>query len=449
MTQHPLPITATSRRDFLRLATTLAAAATSAAQAQTVPDYKALVCVFLLGGNDGHNLIVPMGSAAYAAYRGIRGPLALPDGTATLLPVSTPDGTPYGLHSGLAAVAPLWSQGRLAVVANVGTLARPTTRAEVLAGTAVLPGNLFSHADQALQQQAGNATGGGGTGWAGRTADGVQARNAGSAFPASISMAGQALFCTGASVPSASLIPGFDLAADGMSAWPDSAAAARRAAAQQVLAFDNGMALVQAANKVRRDAATLGALLTGNTSAPLATVFPGATLGAQLKQVAQIIKLRSATGMGRQVFFTALGGFDTHARQAWDHWDLLRQVGEAMAAFHAATVEMGVAHQVTTFTQSDFGRTLQPSGNGSDHGWGNHHLVMGGAVKGGTVYGRFPYPALGGADDAGSRGALLPSTSLEQFGATLARWFGVSPAALPQVFPNLPLFASSDLGFMA
>ena len=441
---------ANCRRDFLRLASALAGSAAAGAHAQTTaPDYKALVCVFLFGGHDGHNLLVPMGAAPYAAYRAARGSLALPDGSASLLPVSTPDGTPYGLNSGLTAIAPLWGQGRLAVVANVGTLVRPTTRAEVLAGSAALPSNLFSHADQLLQQQAGNASGGGGTGWAGRAADGVQARNAGSSFPAAISMAGQALFCTGATVPSASLIPGYDLAADGLRAWPDSAAAARRAAMLQVLNFDNGMALVQAANKVRRDAVSLNGLLAGNTSTSLTTVFPGTDLGRQLQQVAQIIKLRGSTGMGRQVFFTALGGFDTHGRQNWTHWDLLRQVGEAMAAFHAATVELGVAGQVTAFTQSDFGRTLQPSGTGSDHGWGNHQLVMGGAVKGGAVYGRFPYPALGGADDAGSRGALLPSSSLEQFGATLARWFGVPTAALPMVFPNLANFSSSDLGFMA
>ena len=436
------------RRDFLRLAAALAGTAAAGAQAQAGGDYKALVCVFMMGGNDGHNLIVPMAAAAYDAYRRARGPLALPDGSATLISVSTPEGTPYGLNSGLAAIAPLWSQGRLAVLANVGPLVRPVTRAELLAGTAPLPSNLYSHADQIVLQQAGNASGSGGTGWGGRAADGVQSRNGGSGFPAAVSLAGQALFCAGASVPSASLIPGDDLAADGLSAWPDSAAAARRAALLQALNIDNGMSLVQAANRVRRDALSLNALLAASGSATLATAFPGTELGRQLQQVARLIKLRASTGMSRQVFFTAIGGFDTHAQQSWAQWDLLRQVGEAMAAFHAATVELGVAGQVTAFTQSDFGRTLQPSGSGSDHGWGNHQLLLGGAVRGGRVYGTFPYPALGGADDAGSRGALIPSSSLEQFGATLARWFGVAPAALAQVFPNLGNFASGDLGFM-
>lgn len=440
------PPSAFSRRQFMRLAGTLAAAS-GAALGQTA-DYKALVCVFMLGGCDGHNLLVPLGATAYNAYRAARGVLALPDGSATLLPVSTPEGSAYGLNSGLVAISPLWAQQRLAVVANVGTLMGPTTRAHVLASSVPLPSNLYSHVDQVAQQQAGNATGGG-TGWAGRTADQVRARNGSSRFPAAVSISGQTLFCTGSEVQSASLQPGFDLGASGMQTWPATAAAARRTGLTQMLSFDSGVSLVQAANKVRQDALDLNALLVGGGAAALSTVFPGTSLGTQLRQVAQIIKLRAATGMSRQVFFTAIGGFDTHSAQAWAHWDLLRQVGEAMAAFQAASVELGVANQVTAFTQSDFGRTLQPSGSGSDHGWGNHHLVMGGGVKGGRVYGSFPFPALGGADDAGNRGALIPSSSLEQFGATLARWFGVSDAALPQVFPNLASFASSDLGFMS
>jgi uncharacterized protein (DUF1501 family) len=205
---------------------------------------------------------------------------------------------------------------------------------------------------------------------------------------------------------------------------------------------------VQAANKVRKDAVELNALLTGN-SATLGTVFPGTSIGNQLQQVAKIIKLRDSTGMSRQVFFCSLGGFDTHGSQGWQHWELLRQVSEALSAFYNATVEMGIPDQVTSFTLSDFGRSLQPSGSGSDHGWGNHHLVLGGAVQGGTLYGTFPTLALGGPDDSGSRGALIPSTSLDQYGATLASWFGVPAAELPAVFPNINQFSSSNLGFMS
>jgi uncharacterized protein (DUF1501 family) len=188
-------------------------------------------------------------------------------------------------------------------------------------------------------------------------------------------------------------------------------------------------------------------MLSG-TSATLATPFPGTTIGNQLLQVAKIIKVRTSTAMSRQVFFCSLGGFDTHGAQSWQHWNLLTELSEALAAFYQSTIEMGVADSVTAFTLSDFGRTLQPSGTGSDHGWGSHHLMLGGAVHGGTIYGTFPTLALGGPDDSGSRGAMIPTTSVDQYGATLAAWFGVPAAQLAGVFPNLPNFGTSNLGFM-
>ncbi len=443
--------TTRSRRGFLRDASALlgATAFGVGANAQATGGYKALVCIFMLGGNDGHNTVVPMSTAAYNAYKSIRGGLALPGNDATLVQVNTPAGVPYGFNSGLSAVAPLWSQGKLAVLANVGMLARPLTRASYLDGSGKAPTNLFSHSDQIQQMQTGNAAGSGGTGWGGRTVDQLQSQNGTSRFPASISMAGNSLFCAGSVVQSASLIPGFDLTGDGMSAWPASAATAKQTALNQILTMDSGLTLIQAANKVRQDAISLNGLLTGAGAATVSTPFPGTSLGQQLQQVAKIIKLRPVTGMARQVFFCSIDGFDTHSGQSWQQMDLLRQVAEGMNAFYNATVELGVANSVTTFTESDFGRTLQPSGSGSDHGWGSHHLIMGGAVKGGDVYGSFPYPALGGPDDSGSRGALLPSTSLDQYGATLAKWFGVGSAQLANVFPNLGYFATPDLGFMA
>jgi uncharacterized protein (DUF1501 family) len=152
--------------------------------------------------------------------------------------------------------------------------------------------------------------------------------------------------------------------------------------------------------------------------------------------------------MSRQVFLCSLGGFDTHGSQSWQHWNLLREVSEALTAFYNATAEMGVADRVTSFTLSDFGRSLQPSGTGSDHGWGNHQLILGGAVQGGRMYGTFPTMALGGPDDSGTRGALIPSTATEQYGATLAAWLGVSADQLPAVFPNLGNFGTSNLGFL-
>jgi len=445
----------TSRRNFLRAGSAFAAGAGFSrfgmmnALAQGSPNYKALVCVFLFGGNDGHNMVVPQSAAAFNAYKSIRGSLALPDGNAKLLPVSALNGTPYGLNDGLSSIHALWAQQKLAAVANVGMLVQPTTRAQYLGGTATVPTNLFSHSDQVIAMQAGNPNGSGGTGWAGRVADAVQSMNGASTFPASISMAGSALFCTGNAVQSASLIPGFDLSMNGMSAWPASATAARLQALQEILTFDTGMALIQSANKVRQDAQTLNGMLKSlSTGNPLATVFPQTEIGRQLQQVAQIIQLRGSTGMSRQVFFCSLGGFDTHSSQSWAQWDLLRQVADALLAFYNSTVEMGVAGQVTSFTESDFGRTLQPSGSGCDHGWGSHHLVLGGAVKGGDLYGTFPTMALGGPDDSANRGAMIPTTSIDQYGGTMAKWFGVSAAAMPQVFPNLGNFGVQDLGFL-
>ena len=444
-----------SRRNFLRFGSAFATAAAFSrfgminALAQSASDYKALVCVFLFGGNDSHNMLVPQSQAAFTAYKSIRGSLALPDGNAKLLPVSAIDGTPYALNDGLTSISPLWAQNKLAAVANLGMLVQPTTRSQYVGGTATVPTNLFSHADQVIAMQAGNPYGSGGTGWAGRVSDAVQTLNGASTFPPAISMAGSALFCAGNVVQSASLIPGFDLTLNGMTAWPDSATAARTQALQEILTFDTGLALVQSANKVRQDAITLNGLLANlNAGAPLSTKFPQTDIGLQLQQVAQIIQLRGSTGMSRQVFFCSLDGFDTHSGQSWEQWSLLGQISDGMLALYNATIEMGIADKVTTFTESDFGRTLQPSGTGSDHGWGSHHLVLGGAVKGGDVYGAFPMPALGGPDDANTRGVLIPTTSIDQYGATMAKWFGVSTSAMPQVFPNLANFTSADVGFM-
>lgn len=420
---------------------------------QNPPDYKALVCIFLAGGNDGHNTIVPLTQSEFNAYKAARGSLALPDGNGPLVQVQDQvTGTPFGLNPGLTTLGPLWNSGRLGVLANVGMLVKPVTRQQFLANSVPLPTNLFSHSDQIQQMQAAIPSTSTGTGWGARAADMVSGLNAGSAFPAAISCAGPALFCTGNVVQSASLLPGFDLDPSGMALWPASAATARKTGLQQVLQFDSGLALVQAANKVRKDALDLNALMqSGN--ATITTTFPGGNLSDQLRQVAKLIKLRNTTGMKRQVFFCSLGGFDTHGAQSWQHWDLLTQVGEAMAAFYQCTEqELGVADSVTSFTLSDFGRTLQPSGSGCDHGWGNHHLILGGAVQGGRIHGTFPSMALGGPDDSGSRGALIPSTSVEQFAATMAKWLGVADDDLPTIFDNLyqnvNLFGSPTLNFM-
>ncbi|MCC7373753.1 MAG: DUF1501 domain-containing protein [Verrucomicrobiales bacterium] len=437
MNQHPI-----SRRGVLKgLSATalLARFGWMNAFSQSVPpDYKALVCVFLVGGNDGHNTIVPLTQSEFNAYKSARGSLALPDNNGPMVQVQDVlNGTPYGLNPGLLPLAPLWNSGKLGVLANVGMLVKPVTRGQYLANGVPVPTNLFSHSDQIQQMQAAIPSSSAGTGWGARAADQVVAMNGGSAFPAAISCAGPALFCTGSVVQSASLLPGFDLTPDGFNLWPASASAARMTGLQQVLQLDSGLTLVQAANKVRKDALDLNALMSGG-SAQITTTFPGGSLSDQLKQVAKLIKLRDTTGVKRQVFFCLLGGFDTHGSQSWQHWDLLRQVAEAMAAFNTCVEqELQIPNNVTTFTLSDFGRTLQPSGSGCDHGWGSHHLIMGGAVQGGRVHGVFPTLALGGPDDSGSRGALIPTTSVEQYAATFAKWLGVADQDMPVIFQNL------------
>jgi uncharacterized protein (DUF1501 family) len=417
------------------------------ARAAAVNDYKALVCVFLFGGNDGHNTVVPLDAAGYNSYKAARAALALPPGQ--LLPVNTSGGAPYGLHYALPELQSIYNQGKLAILANAGMLVQPITRQQYLAPNPVVPTNLFSHADQVVQMQTGYPNASGGAGWGGRAADLMQQANAAANFPTSISMSGSALFCAGSQVQAASIQPGNYLAQNAMSFWPQAAADARAQALKEIVTTPSGNQMIDAANKTMADALVLGPMLKGAAGASnLATQFPANPLGNQLKEVAHMISLRSQLNVSRQVFFCSLGGFDLHSGLSWNHYDLLLQVSQALGAFYNATVELGAQDSVTTFTLSDFGRTLQPGGTGSDHGWGSHYFIMGGSVKGGDLYGTFPQLLLGGPDDANTRGVLIPTTSVAQYGATLAKWFGATDAELDQVFPVLPNFAARDLGFM-
>ncbi len=426
-------------------------------QPSTPEDYKALVCIYLAGGNDGHNTIVPISLPGYANafsdYQAARGAIALPDSNGALLPVTTTDGRTFGLNPGLSHIHPLWSPAsggsRLAVLANVGMLVKPVNRTEYLQKLQPVPTNLFSHSDQMQQMQSGVPSTSGGSGWGGRAADILQPLNGQSSFPTAVSLVGPQLYCMGDVIQSTSLYPGFDLDMSGMSLWPQTAAAARLQGLKDVLKFNNGMELVDNANLAREDAITLNSMLRGS-AATVTTSFPGTQIGAQLQQVAKIIKLRTTVGMSRQVFMCMLGGFDTHYSQSWQHWNLLDELSEAMAAFYECTeTELQIPDKITTFTLSEFGRTLQPSGLGCDHGWGSNHLIMGGAVQGGQVYGTFPTLVAGGPDDSGGRGALIPSTSISQYGATLAKWFGVPDDKLADVFDTLDNFPVKDLGFLA
>lgn len=471
----------TTRRTILKLAGLAPLArfgAMNAFAASVDPQYKALVCIFLFGGNDGNNMVVPApGTTEYNAYKAIRGSLALPDPNATLQGMTVtpksyvgPNNTPaYALNDGLKLLLPLWGTGQLAVVANVGLLVQPTTQAQyqstITGGPAVpLPTNLFSHADQQIQMQAGIPSSSASTGWAGRVADAVSAMDAGTNFPPSVSVAGPALFSKGNIVQSASLIPGFNMQLNGFSTWQPQVGQTRQAQYQTILTLNSGLTMIQAADKVRQDAVNLSALLSNLPAAsPFTRPFPQTSIGQQMQQVAQIMQLQPQLGLKRQIFFCSLGGFDTHSGQSWQQFSLLGEIADAMLSMYSATQDLGIASQVTTFTESEFGRTLQPSGSGCDHGWGGHQLVLGGAVKGGDLYGRYPAMAIGGPDDCLSnsnpstpaRGAWLPSTAIDQYAATLARWFGVdltNPATVAQTFPNLPNFTNQGqpayLGFM-
>jgi uncharacterized protein (DUF1501 family) len=427
--------------------------------AQTAPtDYKALVCLFMFGGNDAHNLVVPLDSTQFAAYTAARGTMALP--ASQLLPVTDPALGSMGLHYGMPEMQTLFGQGRMAIVSNVGMLVQPTSYGNFGTPGFPLPTNLRSHSDQVVQMQTGIPSSGGGTGWGGRTIDTMQTAygyNAGSSFPAAISIQSPALFCNAATTQSVALQPGNVLGQSFLNIYPASAAQARANAQNAMLAADTGITLANSANRVMRDAIALNPLLAAAASSvTFTTAFPSTPIGQQLREIARVISLNSQVGVGRQVFFASLGGFDTHSGQPWQQWNLLSQVSQALNAFYAATVQLGVSDRVTAFTLSDFGRTLQPSGSGTDHGWGSHHMVLGGAVNGGRIHGRFPLMTNYGnfnstADDyADARGTLLPQISLAQYGATLARWFGATDAArLDTLFPTLPNFGSRDVGFLA
>ncbi|MBS1825742.1 MAG: DUF1501 domain-containing protein [Acidobacteria bacterium] len=447
----------TSRRNFLRFGCCSVSTLTVASQfsrmgminalAQSTGDYKALVCVFLFGGNDANNMVLPY-STQYSQYAGVRGTLAIPQGTILQCPTSS--GVVYGLHPSFASLHPLWAQKRLAAVANVGMLVRPTTRQQYLSGGQV-PSNLFSHSDQTSQWQTGMPLGGT-TGWGGRIADKLTQYgiNQPSSFPLGVSVSGGALLLNGVTTKPATVNPGQTSTGLEGTNPANAAMVARDVSVQELLEMDSGMALVQAASANTKEGIRIAQLINqATTSNPLATAFPTTGLGNQMAQIARLIQVRGQLGMRRQIFFASMGGFDTHSNQLPDHANLLTQLSDALAAFQNATVEMGVANQVTTFTESEFSRTFQPSqGAGTDHAWGGHHLLMGAALKGGEMYGTFPTLALQGPDDSGNRGNWIPTTPLDVYGATLAQWFGVPQSDLLSVFPNLANFTTQNLGFL-
>jgi uncharacterized protein (DUF1501 family) len=446
-----------TRRDFLRTTCCTAAAGATAASlnrlglvsayAQGSSDYKALVCVFLIGGNDANNMIIPYSDTDYSNYATLRAGLALPQNT--LLPIQPKSlSSPYAFHKRFVELQTLFNNGELAALLNVGTLVQPTTRDQYVNGQVTVPVNLFSHADQQQQMQTDTLNTFANVGWGGKMADKIQALYGGS-FPILISLAGINVFAEGLVARPLQTTGDPTQSLTGFSGSNEDNA--RLAALQSLLTFDTGLSLIQTASGTTstaiQDAKTLAAALAQGTR--LRTQFPRSVLGGQLKEVAEIIQVRAALGLPRQIFFVATGGFDTHKDQLNAQDRLLHDLSQSMNAFYQATVEIGIPQQVTTFTLSDFARTMLPdSSSGSDHAWGSHHLVMGGAVGGGDFYGQFPTQVLGGPDDAGEEGRWIPTTSIDQYGATLAQWFGVQAADLPAIFPNLANFTAQTLGFL-
>lgn len=432
--------------------------------------YKALVCIFLNGGNDGNNMVVPNHSDAtisnYAVYNTIRNPQGLAIPQANLLPITVPrmGGLQYGLHPSMVGLQTLFTQAqpKLAIVTNVGSLVSPLTRTTYQNGSVPKPYQLFSHSDQVNQQQSSVSTTEVYSGWGGRIADHTMGLNPGALIPMITSISGAQLFTNGQTTSPLAIsaaptqlnqvlaLSGYDTTAPSV---------ARRTALDQLRTVDLSSTVVKAASDVTELA--MDASVALNQPDPvIATVFPNTGIGNQLKQVAKLLAVRNSLNISRQIFFCSIGGFDTHTTQITSQATLLTQLSAAMKAFYDETVVQGIATDVTTFTQSDFSRTLLPTGTpadvGSDHAWGNHAMVMGGSVIGGDFYGMngsngtpFPTLQLSGPDDTDNRGRWIPKTAIDQYAATLATWYGLSAMDLPAVFPLLSNFGSNNLGFLA
>jgi uncharacterized protein (DUF1501 family) len=467
---------ASSRRDFLRntvcalggmaLASSVESfGMVNSLMPQAATDYKALVCIFMNGGNDGNNMFVSLDQ--YAAYSAARAASTLAIPQASLLAVTPSSGGSYGFNPAMPEMQARFNEGRVAVLCNNGPLVEPLTRATYQNGSGKKPLQLFSHSDQVGLFQTAIANNVSQTGWGGRVADLTAALNGAASFPQNVSIAGINLLLTGVDTrqlaigdSNTALNNVLPLTMTGTTAEVN----ARNASFNELRTLDNNFKLVKAASDTRSSALQTRAALA-SVSPALTTLFPNTSLGRQLLQIARLIKAgtdpTAGINMKRQIFFAQIGSFDTHSNQhpatLGGQDSLLQQVSQAMNAFYNATVELGVQNNVTSFTLSDFGRTLQPAGTGlgqvgSDHAWGNHHLIMGGAVIGNRIYGTYPTLALGGPDDTDGglspRGRWIPTTSVEQYAATLATWYGLSTSDLPAVFPLISRFATPNLGFM-
>lgn len=449
-----------SRRDFLQCVAATAAGACNrksalgflagmqaAATEAATPDYRALVCIFLAGGNDGFNVLVPTDTGPYQTYKASRGNLAFAgDNLLSLNP--TPSGQNYAVSSRAPGLQNLYNNGRLAFLTNVGTLVQPTSKTDYQANVH-LPPQLFSHNDQSDQGMSCELDALEKIGWGGRMADLLTNLNGTSRLPLGVSIAGNNLFQVGNSTVPYYMSPGgvnnFYVTSGGLQD-------PRTKAFNKMLGLTltNGRLLEREFAKSVKSSIDLSqTLITALANSSSGTgIWPGSSIAQQLQMVARVISVRQTFGIKRQVFYVVQGGYDTHDDQIQRHGNLISELSQAMEAFHGAMDELGVGNDVTSFTLSDFGRTLTSNGDGTDHAWGNVQWVAGGSVVGGDVYGTFPDQTLDGPDDSGY-GRLIPTTSIEQYGATLARWFGASDTQLETIFPHLSRFDTANLGFMA
>jgi uncharacterized protein (DUF1501 family) len=451
-----------NRRDFL-VQSSAAAALVSApgfaytqgfAAAAPFNDYRALVCVFLHGGNDSFNMLVPNTDAEYNAYAASRQNLAIP--RVDLLPINpvseTPGSAAYGLHPAMGGMQTLFESGNAAFVANLGPLVEPTAKVQYENQSVVLPPQLFSHNDQQSQWHSLKGANTSKTGWAGRMADMIRTEVANQRMATNASVSGTSLFQSADNTIAYVMGQDGPLQFEGFSTDPNSILFDQRTAFQSVLdaqyssIYERGFANIQSRAVAASDTVS-AAITNAENSGIITTTFPGTPLGRQLSTVAKMIASRVELDMQRQVFFVGIGGFDSHDNQNQDQPGLLGGVSDALAAFYSATVDIGVADSVTAFTQSDFGRTLTSNGDGTDHAWAGNQIVLGGAVNGRDIYGAYPTLEIGGPEDVGG-GRMIPSTSADQYAATLAKWFGIPDVDLDIVAPNLSNFSQRDLGFM-
>ncbi|MEM7080602.1 MAG: DUF1501 domain-containing protein [Pseudomonadota bacterium] len=413
----------------------------------TFGDYKALVCVFLFGGNDGWNMLVPRSEAEHTVYANSRQNMAIDRDDLIPITPNTTDGSEYGLHPSLIGIQGLFDAGAAAFTANVGPLIEPTTLEQYQNKSVQRPPQLFSHNDQQSQWHTLKGAAPSATGWAGRLADLLAAQTTTQMIPSTSSLFGSTTFLVGASTQPYVMGPGGPLAFSGFAdtgiGLEQRLAFERIVAARQANIYGRGYAAIQ-----QRALDNADLINTTLANAPvLSTTFANDVLSQQLQTVARLIAVRDDLQMERQVFFVALGGFDTHDDQVMLQPGLLANIDAAMTSFYDATVELNVADRVTTFTQSDFGRTLTSNGDGTDHAWGSVALTVGGGVAGRDIYGAYPLLDIGGNYDVGG-GRLIPTTSADQYAATLAQWMDPTLADLETVAPNIGNFAQQNLGFM-